>query len=238
MLRLFLLLSLTINAEHPELTCQSIPRFGMYHDFNRKQAIPIFNPPLLYDPSNGDTDWNVSKVVDVPGTCIGRFGCPEPHKFGKEMWLTSELQPEDYLTRRKRDVNATRKVIFNNSSDTRSNMRKQRAYRPFHENHVVTSDFTQHSAQKLCDSHTSSGPDFVSIQEQLLCDMSTGHLWPLCGATHGVEDACFDLDSKAFRNPAHGLGRRDERSGRDVPLKSYASEDEWRYGKANKKIKF
>jgi hypothetical protein len=44
---------------------------------------------------------------------------------------------------------------------------------------VVISDFDGHSAPEVCQSATSSSPDFVSMKEKLLCDMCTHVLRPL-----------------------------------------------------------
>ncbi|RYP10566.1 hypothetical protein DL765_008070 [Monosporascus sp. GIB2] len=57
-----------------------------------------------------------------------------------------------------------------------------------------------HSAAKLCDSETSFGPDFVSMTEQLACDMGTDTLWPLCNAN--ITIYCFDAEIKALNDGA------------------------------------
>lgn len=64
----------------------------------------------------------------------------------------------------------------------------------------------------------SLGPDFVSIEEGLFCDMETAKLWPLCSATQKVD--CFDLESQALQSS----GKK-----RDAPIpKKYNFTDEWK----------
>jgi hypothetical protein len=55
---------------------------------------------------------------------------------------------------------------------------------------VIISPHTSHQASALCTSHTSHGPDFVSLDEQVFCDMTDRVLWPLCSAT--TSRACYD----------------------------------------------
>ncbi|XWX02407.1 hypothetical protein V2A60_010444 [Cordyceps javanica] len=58
------------------------------------------------------------------------------------------------------------------------------------EDHLVVSNVTQHSAEELCSSATSWGPDFIG-SDGTFCDMSTKTLSTLCSA-HDVA-GCIDL---------------------------------------------
>ena len=86
---------------------------------------------------------------------------------------------------------------------------------------VVISYHSSHSAKEVCQSRTSSGPDFVSVQERVFCDMCTHTLYPVCGDTKS--SGCFDLETQKMR-PATGLQGRNKAS---VPAKSYGSTLEW-----------
>ncbi|KAL8293856.1 hypothetical protein RB597_007648 [Gaeumannomyces tritici] len=71
---------------------------------------------------------------------------------------------------------------------------------------IVSHDPAQ-SAADLCNSPYSFGPDFVSVPEQLACDMDSHTLWPLCSAN--VTGSCFDLDKKAPRIPSDSPQERE-----------------------------
>ncbi|KAK7977803.1 hypothetical protein PG988_005293 [Apiospora saccharicola] len=88
---------------------------------------------------------------------------------------------------------------------------------------LVTSPKTAHSARELCESNNSLGPDFVSFHENLFCDMSEKELWPLCSAT--VASGCFDTKTNTML--AKHVSRRDEVTGRDIPVKEYHDVAAW-----------
>ena len=57
---------------------------------------------------------------------------------------------------------------------------------------LVISDIEAHSAEDLCASDFSRGPDFVSQYEKKFCDMTTKTTHPLCDGS--VKTDCFDVD--------------------------------------------
>lgn len=61
-----------------------------------------------------------------------------------------------------------------------------------HRKKLVVSSYEGQSAQELCDSEKSRGPDFVSIAEEKYCDMSKKKMYRLC-STRYYQD-CFSLD--------------------------------------------
>lgn len=63
----------------------------------------------------------------------------------------------------------------------------------------------------------SLGPDFVSIEEGLFCDMDTSELWPLCTETQ-MND-CFDFSAQQIRT---------DHQKRDMPSEIYRITDEWK----------
>ena len=97
---------------------------------------------------------------------------------------------------------------------------------PLHE-HLVVSNIAAHSAKKLCESHTSAGPDFVSTIESLFCDMSEKILWPLCDSK--TVDSCFDLEAKELRMAGVNSHFKTELRARSdtVTAKSYQQVQHW-----------
>lgn len=114
------------------------------------------------------------------------------------------------------------------------------------ENQLVISSYSGHSAIEVCESASSWGPDFVSLAEDIFCDMCTRQAYHLCGgngdsatmtASSGqavvtgtwsnVSQAlntigtCFDLGEKQLM--ASARLRRD----RSVPVKSYSGVRHW-----------
>ncbi|OAK93380.1 hypothetical protein IQ06DRAFT_236474 [Phaeosphaeriaceae sp. SRC1lsM3a] len=82
---------------------------------------------------------------------------------------------------------------------------------------LTVSHIAGHSAKEVCGDKMSLGPDFVSTQESLFCDMETAKLWPLCDSQHLVD--CFDLTTKRIQATA---GKRDGIS------KEYTTTNEWK----------
>jgi hypothetical protein len=98
--------------------------------------------------------------------------------------------------------------------------------------HLVVSHFQSHSAQELCESATSIGPDFVSTTEGIFCDMAEKEWWSLCSST--ITTGCFDLNKQTMVGNAPGNGRhettihsRDTATGRVIPVKSYDTSAIW-----------
>ncbi|OJJ52389.1 hypothetical protein ASPSYDRAFT_164879 [Aspergillus sydowii CBS 593.65] len=92
---------------------------------------------------------------------------------------------------------------------------------------LVVSNSTHHSAQRLCDSDTSMGPDFVHLAENYFCDMGTKTKYPLCGESTEsatVTDSCFDIDS---HNLLKAGSKRGVLTKRDSP---YTKVRDWANG--------
>ena len=90
--------------------------------------------------------------------------------------------------------------------------------------YVIMSKSPNHSARELCDSPTSFGQDFVSLDEGLFCDMSEKRLWPLCRGTKVT--GCFDTKTSTMRAGA-GLRGRDLDTGAYPPSKDYGKTVVW-----------
>lgn len=62
-----------------------------------------------------------------------------------------------------------------------------------HTNRLVMSKSAQHSAEGLCQSDTSVGPDFVNVADGTFCRMSDKTLFSVCDGAKTV-DNCFNTD--------------------------------------------
>ena len=86
---------------------------------------------------------------------------------------------------------------------------------------LVVSAYKGQSAQELCDSRNSRGPDFVSLDEGKYCDMSEKKVYRLCSGRYSRD--CFSLDQDNKR-----LRRRGDVPGKgDAIHRDYGQVDEW-----------
>ncbi|OTA92355.1 hypothetical protein M434DRAFT_387364 [Hypoxylon sp. CO27-5] len=75
-----------------------------------------------------------------------------------------------------------------------------------HANRLVMSNKLQHTADGLCDSDTSYGPDFVNVADGTFCRMSDKTKWPVCDGA-AIVDNCFN--SKTMKLIINGVSARD-----------------------------
>ncbi|ETS77101.1 hypothetical protein PFICI_10975 [Pestalotiopsis fici W106-1] len=71
-----------------------------------------------------------------------------------------------------------------------------------------------HNATEVCDSWSSWGPDFVSEQEGIYCNMETHEAIPLCNADKTVD--CFDLNTSHGPAMVRRNGKRSPRNPSQV----------------------
>jgi len=86
---------------------------------------------------------------------------------------------------------------------------------------LIITEHDNHSAKDICDSHTAVGPDLVSMNEKLYCDMSMGQVWPLCDSS--LKSGCFDLVSKTLK----GVKQRRDEEGNVLADKAYSNTQIW-----------
>lgn len=100
-------------------------------------------------------------------------------------------------------------------------------YRNPRPGHLVISHLPEASAKEVCESHTSMGPDIVSVKQGLFCDMDSKELWPVCSAA--ISTSCFDLDKQAMRGKQPGVAVRDDTQVRvrTILQKKYRSSSTW-----------
>ena len=101
-------------------------------------------------------------------------------------------------------------------------------------NRLITSPREQHSATKLCERENSHGPDFVSWDEKVFCDMETKQSWPLCkgkngtglalGGKNGTGPGVADLtEEECYEWETHSLVAK----GGERLAKNYAKIEHW-----------
>ncbi|KAI1146705.1 hypothetical protein F4825DRAFT_466329 [Nemania diffusa] len=72
---------------------------------------------------------------------------------------------------------------------------------------LVIGDDARHSAEELCASDTSSGPDFLNKRGGVFCRMSDKTIWPACNEL-ATNDNCFNNDLRQL--VINGVASRDE----------------------------
>ncbi|KAI0164596.1 hypothetical protein GGR57DRAFT_514602 [Xylariaceae sp. FL1272] len=70
-------------------------------------------------------------------------------------------------------------------------------------NNLIVSHHSGQNATELCESENSLGPDFVSMEEGVYCNMETHETMPICGFLSGYKGDCLDLnDDKSVAHVA------------------------------------
>ena len=194
-----------------DLMCKAAPRLRMYTAMNDKDPIPFFSPPLEY---------NTTGLVDVDPAVV----------MDKSHWAL----PNDGPNIKKSVVDADQAPI----PSRRLLRRQQRPQNGFtqpsqFDDKLILSSSKHHSAKMLCESPTSVGPDFVSLDEQLFCDMHLKKTWQLCGA--GNATGCFDQKTyKVIAGPGavngtrvHGVAKEMMVNNAVTMPKSYSKTIHW-----------
>ena len=156
----------------PKSLCDSEPRMHRHHKFTSKNKIRVFDPPLSYHTEEGDLDVDYDKVLM------------------EENWAYSDNVPHkrSLIERASEHLNTITSSVSRifTRAPTASSFQDRFAGR------VILTNNTAHSAVKACGDTNFFGPDFVSLQEQIFCDMKARQTYPVCqeGNTSG---ACFKL---------------------------------------------
>ncbi|KAI8946966.1 hypothetical protein F4801DRAFT_562368 [Xylaria longipes] len=168
--------------ERQDTLCGSTPRFAFWGNLAPNSQIPIFDPPLQYevDSSNGGigADMDIDRVLDKPG------------EFDRSVTMY-----HGRATKHRRSGGS----VLDNPGSARPNRQKgaKKAKSNPNLNTLIVTPYIEHSARELCESATSRGPDTVSLNERLFCDMETKALFPLCG-DNGHNTFCFDLEKRSL----------------------------------------
>ena len=166
------------NQNHDTM-CLSGPRFRMYEKITTKDPILFFDPPIDMNPDSSDA--NLADVINNPG------------KLTEPQWSLLPLECEPGVTSNPQCTPIIQDRAINKRIPTPTSNRTS----IFMEGHLVVSSFQGHSAQEVCESTTSRGPDFVSLQEGFHCDMTTRLITPVCSGN--TTTCCFDLTAHMMR---------------------------------------
>lgn len=181
----------TSYHDNNDLMCKSGPRFRMYEKLVTEDPILVFpHPPefvqSLDNPNLTGTDLDPSFIINNPGI-------PAANLYTDAGGPVSPNQRRN-IHRRNQRINLARSnstVGLKNSNST------QRApQRPLAER-LIISPHSFNSARELCESQTSYGHSFVSLQESLFCDMTTKILYYTC--SDKISSCCLDVDEASFR---------------------------------------
>lgn len=180
-----------------DLMCKSDPRFKMYEKMDSTTLIPTFQPPLEYTTKTL-TDVDPAAVMD------------------QKRWVLAKLPPEGPpdLPPVEEKRNDKPSPSPSPSPDPSTALRR-----------LIISSSKHHSAQELCDSASSRGPDFISTKEGIFCDMEHKKAYPLCGPQQS--SGCFDQKTHSIK--AVVVRGRDATTGAPPPAvqKSYRKPEHW-----------
>jgi hypothetical protein len=195
-----------------DTACSSGPRFRMHEQLKTEDPILIFSPPIKTNADFSDAD--PSSIINNPGVMA------EP-QWGllERVCETSTTEPECSALPPiiRPGIHGLAKKGTNNTTSTAN-----RSSGVFMEGQLVVSTFQHHSAQEVCQSSTSRGPDFVSILEGLHCDMTTRILTAVC--SHNTTTCCFDTQANQMR--ACGVIRGSTKA-MSAPIKQYTTVHQW-----------
>ncbi|KAF2688910.1 hypothetical protein K458DRAFT_414590 [Lentithecium fluviatile CBS 122367] len=182
-------------TDDKDLWCNVAPRIKFYDSLAREQALPVFKPYAEFEQST---------LVDV-----------DPAKIKDSAnWFT----PEWALDKKGRKDNEKRTNF--DAEVSVNGTRKQLNF----QGQLIKSGSPQHSAKVLCESDTSLGPDFVSEEEGIFCDMDAKRAWPLC--TKHITNNCFDNDKNQMVGGKKN-SRRDDVTGERILRKRYETVKSW-----------
>jgi hypothetical protein len=177
--------------------CKSGPRFRMYEQLKTEDSILVFNPPLQYNEDGSDAD--ISKVINNPGVPGDLNMALQNAVCSREAFGAG--CPGAARPKAKRDSQ-------------------------FMQGQLVISAYAQHSAREVCESDTSHGPDFASVNEGLYCDMDQKKLWNIC--SQNVTQMCFDTEQFQMRGSNFRVqGVSWNNTDSSVPSKSYQTTHKW-----------
>lgn len=166
--------------ENPATMCESRPRFHLWGSdlTSEKQCIPVFSPPLAYQSDGSDPVDTSLILVNGSVSCSPGPGIPMHPQLNAPL-NESQIMP-------------------NESNGAKRKAKIRRSNQACGDNRIVISDHKAHSAQEVCDSDTSIGPDFVSTNEGLYCDMCTHTIYDICSGNATSE--CFDMNSRTLKS--------------------------------------
>jgi hypothetical protein len=210
-------------TEDKDLWCNTAPRLKFYDSLQLEQAIPVFKP---YPEFEGTTllDVDPAKTKNSANWFTPQWPLDKKGRKDEKAMKKAEKEAEKERERQgqkeeKRNVDFNVDVSVNGTSAELVANGK----RPFF-GILNKSPSKYHSAIELCQSSTSFGPDFVSLEEGVFCDMDAKKAWPLCSAT--ITNNCFDNDTDKMVGGKKN-SRRDDVTGARIIHKRYTKVNSW-----------
>lgn len=214
---------MTQYKANKDTLCKSTPRFSTWQDLDWNSPIPYFDPPLKYEKDfltgGQGADLNFSQIVDSD-LC----------KYDKEKERVLKLNKKTC------DQKGVKATLVGPTGDFVSNKREEKQRSPDYETtlssrlarQLVVSSKRSHSASEVCDSDTSYGPDFVSVEEGVFCSMSQKKKFPICGhESDSTAETCFDLDTKSLVMPGSEDTEHTRRIRDALPPTNYSLVRRW-----------
>ncbi len=158
----------------PDTLCNSEPRMHQRHKFDSKAHIRVFDPPLKYIEGKLEEDYEHLWDTTLWG-------------WSEEVWKRSALPFAKRAAEHLSTLTLYVSRLFTRAPAATSIYDRS-------EGTVIRSNHTSQSAVTLCDTPSMFGPDFVSLQEQIFCDMRTREKYPVCQPENSeARGTCFDL---------------------------------------------
>ncbi|KAN0099509.1 hypothetical protein V8E51_013284 [Hyaloscypha variabilis] len=188
--------------QNNNIMCKSDPRFKLYEKLALTDPIPHFVNPV-FDPTTL-LDNSLTAALD------------------SKNWATApvDTSPLKGLGNSKRNTGNTGNQASKNTNTVKTTAPPQSAK---HQGVLIKSRSKSHSANQLCGSETSWGPDLVSFHEGVFCDMNQKTTWPLCNKA--ADSNCFDQVTNNLRLKK-GTSRQNN-GGKTPPVKKYTNVQEW-----------
>ena len=179
--------------------CHAQPRFSMYTKISEGDTIPVFNPPLIPIPVilTDKTPDAVPTAPMVQAKPITGLVAPITGRPLGNAVAGVATGPSSAIDGK----------VIQPQSSSRHRSRRQTSRSSWTQKQLIVSPDPQHAATMLCESATSSGPDFVSLSEGLYCDMDEKTLWPICSSVN-TATSCFDMTSNSLLLPAASSGSK------------------------------
>lgn len=184
-------------SANTDYLCKSSPRFSFWGNLLPNGIPPFFDPPLQYQ---------IDSVSGGQGADVDPDLVIDKVTYDKSVYM--------YQGEPKSSKRASR------PDKPRSTNRD--GYNP-DPSHLVITQQVGHSAKELCEHPNSYGPDLVSLNDGLYCDMVDKTLYNLCDKR--ITSNCFDLGNRRLVGL---LNARGESSTAGVRQKLYENVAEWK----------
>jgi hypothetical protein len=170
-------------TDDSRLMCKSGPRFRMYPQLKTEDSVLVFQhpPEFITDPKDGvvGTDKDPGFIIENPGIPAGSLT-----RFSAQKREAGEPEDDGFNI-------ASAEPPGTSALDSNGPQQNPLAER------LIISPHSYNSARELCKSWNSFGHSFVSLDENLFCDMTDKTLYYVCSENQTT--CCLDTDKATFR---------------------------------------